>query len=85
MWMPETQATEGDVPARLAQLGAEIEMDDEGEVRLIRFSGDQYNDSIVELLAKLVDVEVLDVRETCLTMEGVKALRELLPTTTIIF
>ena len=82
--MTEAPSVSNDILARLADLGAEVETDDEGQVRLIRFTGKQYDDSTVEMLAKLTGIDVLDVRETSLTTAGIRELQELLPATKVI-
>ncbi|MEZ6054879.1 MAG: hypothetical protein R3C02_26500 [Planctomycetaceae bacterium] len=84
MWITDAPSDSSDVLARLAELGAEVETDDEGDVRCIRFTGKQYDDSTVEILAKLSGIDVLDVRETSLTTAGIRQLQELLPATKVI-
>ncbi len=83
LWFDNAAADIGDPIHRLAQLGAEVEVDDEGVVQVIRFAGKQYDDSTVNHLAKLVDVRVIDLRETAITKAGLERLRALLPSVTI--
>ncbi len=83
LWF-DIASTEVDDPIRqLAVLGAEVEVDDEGVVQVIRFSGRKYDDSIIHHLAKLVAVPVIDIRETGITKAGLERLRALLPNATI--
>ena len=76
----------GEVPddvAHLEQLGATVETDDEGQVTSVRLSGSRYTDAVVEQLAKLKDVQTMDVRNTRITAAGLARLRRLLPNTRI--
>lgn len=47
LWFGEASIDVGVPIQRLAQLGADVEVDAEGEVQLIRFSGASYDDSII--------------------------------------
>lgn len=68
----------------LADLGVEVVMDAEGEITTIRISGDIYDDSTVPQLAKIQDAETIDVRDTNLSIAGIKRLQELMPNVKII-
>ncbi|MDB5340976.1 MAG: hypothetical protein JWN70_6595 [Planctomycetaceae bacterium] len=64
---------------RLADLGASVETDDEGEVTRITFDSFSYTDSAVPELAKLKGVPIIDIRHTRITEKGANRLRALLP------
>src|SRR5262245_8986474 len=64
---------------RLAELGAIVETDDEGEVTRIQFHGPNYNDDSVAALANLKGIPIIDIRDTSITPEGADQLRALLP------
>ena len=83
MWFSEPLPTDRDDVGRLAELGAVIESDDQGEVIRIRFSGARYDDRTVRMLALIKGVAYIDVRETSISAEGVEKLRKWLPNTTI--
>ena len=83
LWFREGASEVGDPIHRLAELGAEMEIDDEGQVQVIHFSGKQYDDSIIHHLVKLAAVPVIDIRDTAITRAGVDRLRKLLPSVTI--
>jgi hypothetical protein len=68
---------------RLAELGAEVEVDGEGQVQLVRFSGHEYDDSIIHHLSVLAAVPIIDLRETAISKAGIEQLRRLLPDCTI--
>lgn len=68
---------------RLAELGAIVETDDEGEVARIQFAGAAYDDWSVPQLAELKGVAVIDIRNTSITPSGADRLRALLPDVTV--
>ena len=84
LWFSDTSSTVDDPIHRLAQLGADVEVDPEGEVQVIRFSGRRYNDSIIHHLGAFHEIPVIDIRETAITKEGVNRLRQLLPHASIL-
>ena len=69
--------------ARLEELGAIVEMDDEGNVSSVRLTGFRYTDEVIEQLAELKDVKTIDLRDTRITATGLARLRTLLPETQI--
>jgi len=73
----------GDPIRRLAELGAEVEVDNEGQVTSVRFSGRKYDDSIIDRLIGLSTVPVIDIRDTAITDAGAKRLQQLLPNVTV--
>ena len=83
LWFNEGTSDVGDPIHRLAKLGAIVEVDDEGQVQVIHFSGRIYGDSIIRHLVKLADVPVIDLRDTAISKVGVARLRRLLPNVTI--
>ena len=84
LWFGEASKYVGDPIQRLAQLGADVEVDAEGEVQLIRFSGFSYDDSVIHQLAELHEVPVIDICETAITSSGAKRLKRLLPQVSIL-
>lgn len=85
LWFDDVPQTIGDPLHRLAELGAEVEVDDEGEVQVVRFSGHQYNDSIIHHLSQLQTVPTIDLREAAITKMGLERLRTLLPEVAILY
>ena len=65
------------------ELGASVEVDDEGQIRVIRFSGDCYDDSVIEKLSQISGAALIDIRTTKITASGAARLRQLLPDTII--
>ncbi len=63
---------------RLAELGAVVKIDPEGQVQAIKFRGDVYNDSTIRILAELHDVPLIDISETAITRSGASVLARLL-------
>jgi hypothetical protein len=83
LWFHGGDLEVGDPIRRLAELGAEVEVDDEGQATSVRFSGRKYDDSIIDRLAELSSVPVIDIRDTAITDAGAKRLQQLLPYVTI--
>jgi hypothetical protein len=83
LWFQPGDLKIGDPIRRLAELGAEVEVDNEGQVTIVRFSGPTYNDSIVDRLIGLSSVSVIDIRDTAITDAGAKRLQRLLPNVTV--
>lgn len=69
----------------LAALGTFIDTDARGEVLAVRLEGDAYDDSAIDKLATIRDVESIDIRKTRITAVGAAKLRELLPEVRIIY
>ncbi len=85
LWFGEASKYVGDPIQRLAQLGADVEVDAEGEVQLIRFRGRSYDDSTIYQLAELHEIAVIDIRQTAITSSGAKRLKRLLPHVSIVY
>ena len=73
-----------DTIKQLADRGVHAEMNAEGDIVSLRFSGSSYDDSVITQLAKLHDLSSIDISDTSVTPAGAACLRELLPTTTVI-
>ncbi|MHC4878382.1 MAG: hypothetical protein ACYTGL_18180 [Planctomycetota bacterium] len=84
LWIGDAWKNVPDPIQRLSQLGADVDVDASGEVQSIRFSGAIYNDSVIEQLAGLDDVAVIDVRDTAISDRGAARLAQLLPNTTVL-
>lgn len=74
-----------DMATELAALGTFIDTDARGEVVAVRLEGDAYDDSAIDKLATIRDVESIDIRKTRITAVGAAKLRELLPEVRIIY
>ena len=74
-----------DTIKQLANRGADAEMNAEGEIVSIRFSGSTYDDSTILQLAGLRDLSSIDISNTSITPAGAAQLRRLLPTVTVIY
>jgi hypothetical protein len=85
LWFGEASKHVGDPIQRLAQLGADVQVDAEGEVQLIRFSGRSYDDSVIHQLAELHEIPVMDIRDTAITASGATRLKRLLPHVSIVY
>lgn len=83
LWFDISQ--DSDTLRALWDRGAEVEMDEQGEVVLLRLFGPAYTDAAILYLAMLRDLATLDLRETQLTPEGVGRLRKQLPGVTILY
>ena len=83
LWFHDGDLEVGDPIRRLAELGAEVEVDNEGQVTTVRFSGQKYDDSIIDQLFELSTVSVIDIRDTAITDAGAKRLRQSLPRVTV--
>ena len=83
LWFPHQSEEIGDDIHRLEELGASVEVDDEGQIRVIRFSGDCYDDSVIEKLSQISGAALIDIRTTKITASGAARLRQLLPDTII--
>lgn len=83
LWFAGSQTVDDPIH-RLAQLGADVEVDAEGEVQAIRFSGRSYDNSIIQQLADLHEIPVIDIRKTAITNAGAERLRRLLPDASIL-
>ena len=70
-----------DTIKQLADRGVQAEMNAEGDIVSLRFSGSSYDDSAIAQLAKLRDLSSIDIS---ITPAGAARLRKLLPTVTII-
>ena len=73
-----------DTIKQLADRGVHAEMNAEGDIVSLRFSGSSYDDSAIAQLAKLRDFSYIDISDTSITPAGTARLRELLPTVTVI-
>ena len=73
-----------DTIKQLSDRGAHAEMNAEGDVVSIRFSGSTYDDSTIPQLAGLGDLTSIDISCTAITASGAAQLRRLLPRVTII-
>ena len=73
-----------DTIKQLADRGVQAEMNAEGDIVSLRFSGSSYDDSAIAQLAKLRDLSSVDISDTSITPAGAARLRELLPTVTVI-
>ena len=83
LWVDEGDAGVGDPIRQLAELGAEVEVDDEGQVTSVRLFGAKYDDSTIDRLIELSTVSVIDIRDTAITESGANRLRRSLPHVTI--
>ena len=70
---------------RLSELGADVELDEHGEVQSIQLTGVTYNDPVIEQLAQLGEVSLIDIRDTAISEAGAARLARLLPNTTILY
>ncbi|MBI1310284.1 hypothetical protein GC176_03175 [bacterium] len=84
LWIGDAWKNVPDPINRLSQLGADVELDDCGEVKSIRFRGAIYNDSVIEQLAALDEVPVIDIRNTVISDQGAARLMQLLPHATVL-
>jgi hypothetical protein len=82
LWL-SLSTTSLDTIRELAERGIDVELDAEGQITAISFSGNVYDDSIVEQLVALGDIETIDLRKTAFTAVGVQRLHRLLPNTCI--
>lgn len=73
-----------DTSDQLAERGAFIETDIDGEVTTIRFSGAVYNDAAVPQIARIKGVGTVDISETGISRIGAQRLRKMMPDTRII-
>lgn len=73
-----------DTIKQLADRGAHAEMNAEGDIVSIRFSGSTYDDAVITQLAGLRDLSSIDISDTSITPSGAARLRTLLPTVTVI-
>jgi len=73
-----------DTIKQLADRGVHAEMNAEGDIVSLRFSGNSYDDSAIAQLAGLRDLSSVDISDTAITPAGAARLRELLPTVTVI-
>ena len=69
----------GNPVRRLAELGAEVEVDNEGQVTAIRFSGRKYDDTLINRLVGMSTIPLIDIRDTAITKDGAKRLQQILP------
>jgi hypothetical protein len=83
IWFPDATDTVPDVLHQLQKRGAIVYTDDEGQVRSIRLIGRIYTAAVIDQLAKLNGVKVLDVSGTRITPAGVARKRSLMPETKI--
>jgi len=79
LWFEASAFGVDDPMKRLAELGAEVEVDAEGQVQAIRFSGKVYDDSTIGRLGELVGIPRIDIRDTAISYAGAIRLRRLLP------
>ena len=77
-------ALKGDAIKDLADRGIDVDLDAEGEITNIRFCGDWYDDSTVPQLARIQDVETMDIWNTRISETGAQRLRVLMPSVKII-
>ena len=75
----------GDTVKQLAERGAHAEMNAEGDIVSIRFTGSTYDDSTITQLAGLGELSSIDISSTSITPSGASRLRRLLPRVTIIY
>lgn len=85
LWFDASADDVEDPVRRLAELGVEVEVDGEGQVQAIRFSGPRYNDAAVDQLGKLIGMPKIDIRNTAITLRGAARLRRMLPDSQIEF
>ena len=87
MWFPKL-ADSTDIArnsaGQLAESGAFIEAEDDGQVTAMRFVGPMYNDAVVRQLGKITGLATIDIRETDITEFGATRLRVLMPNTRVI-
>ena len=74
-----------DTIKQLADRGAYAEMNAEGDIVSIRFSGSTYDDSAIAHLAGLRDLSSIDIKDTAITPVGAAQLRKVLPTVNVIY
>lgn len=79
LWIANPPDDVSDATRRLAEMGATIETDDEGEIRSVRFIGSHFNDNVIAKLAKLRGIPFIDISQTTITPEGARCLRDALP------
>ena len=78
------QPLSADTIKQLADRGAHAEMNAEGDIVSIRFSGSIYDDSVIAQLAGLRELSLIDISNTSITAAGAARLKRLLPTVTVI-
>ena len=79
LWFDECDSQIADPINQRVKLGAEVETDGEGQVTYVRLFGPRYNDEMIDRLAGLSAVAVIDIRDTKITGSGARRLRDLLP------
>ncbi|MSR59828.1 MAG: hypothetical protein EXS05_19690 [Planctomycetaceae bacterium] len=67
----------------MAKRGAIVQTDDEDQIRSIQLVGRIYTDVVIDHLAKLKGIRVIDVRGALITPAGVARMRRLMPETQI--
>ena len=87
MWFPKiTELTDTAIETadQLAEAGAFIEAEEDGQVTAMRFVGPMYNDAAVRQLGQMFGLATIDIRETDITELGATRLRVLMPNTRVI-
>ncbi len=83
-WLTDPPLEVPDTVRLLEELGAAVEVNDEGQVRCIRLDGLKYDDGIILQLSRITGVETLDISRTAISPQGAIRLKKLMPETTII-
>ena len=73
-----------EVVGQLADRGAFVTADDDGQVRSIRFSGAVYDDTAIAQLARMTGLQTIDIRDTKITPAGAARLRRVLPSVKVL-
>ena len=84
IWFGGGKLEIGNPVRRLAELGAKIEVDHQGQVTSVCLSGRKYDDTIIDRLIGMSTKPLIDIRNTAITDAGAKRLQQLLPNVTVL-